>query len=102
MQDPSHPNPESRPPYLEYYAEGGRARLRVVVNRFPFVIGRSKRADYIISTSEVSKQHAEIVSVGDEVRIRDLGSTNGTFVNGQRITDAPLATGDILHFAHRE
>jgi EAL domain-containing protein (putative c-di-GMP-specific phosphodiesterase class I) len=102
MQDPSHPDPESRLPYLEYYAEGGRARLRVMISRFPFVIGRSKRADYIISTSEVSKQHAEIICSGDQVRIRDLGSTNGTFVNGQRITDAPLATGDILHFAHRE
>jgi len=102
MQDPSKPNPEGNFPYLEYYAEGGKARLRIVINRSPFLIGRSKRANCVIKASEVSKHHAEIVCSGGQVRIRDLGSTNGTFVNGQRISEGLLGNGDILYIAHRE
>jgi EAL domain-containing protein (putative c-di-GMP-specific phosphodiesterase class I) len=102
MQLVSKPEPEAKLPCLEYYAEAGGARQRVVLTRFPFVIGRSKEADHIISTNEVSKRHAEIVCLGNQIRIRDLGSTNGTYVNGQRLSEGPLASGDIVHIAHRE
>jgi EAL domain-containing protein (putative c-di-GMP-specific phosphodiesterase class I) len=96
------PDVEPRLAYLEYYEQRGGARLRVVVNCFPFSIGRSKSANHVIPTVDVSKLHAEIVSAGDKFRIRDLGSTNGTYVNGQRISEQALASGDIVHIAHRE
>jgi EAL domain-containing protein (putative c-di-GMP-specific phosphodiesterase class I) len=88
--------------YLEHYPENGGAPQRIPLDRCPFRIGRSAEADYIIYSSQVSKVHAEITSAGGEYRLRDLQSTNGTFVNGRRVTDALLTSGDIVHFAHKE
>jgi EAL domain-containing protein (putative c-di-GMP-specific phosphodiesterase class I) len=112
MQDLSQPSEkgdspliretEGTLPYLEYCPEGGGERVRIIINRFPFLIGRSQSANYTIYSRQVSKQHAEIVRLGEQVCIRDLGSTNGTYVNGQRITEGPLASGDILHLARCE
>jgi EAL domain-containing protein (putative c-di-GMP-specific phosphodiesterase class I) len=59
-------------------------------------------AQYVIYSRQVSKEHTEIVREGKDFRIRDLGSTNGTFVNGQRIVDSALSNGDIIHVAHKE
>src|SRR4029078_11162108 len=51
----------------------------------------------------VRQEHAEIFFDGDRLTLRDLGSTNGTFVNGDRIqADTPLNDGDILHFSRIE
>jgi EAL domain-containing protein (putative c-di-GMP-specific phosphodiesterase class I) len=52
----------------------------------------------------VSQQHAEIVERDGAMWLRDLGSTNGTFVNGQRLSgeDHTVSDGDILHFADLE
>lgn len=89
-------------PYLEHYPEGGEGAHRLLLERFPFTIGRSPSAHYCINSRHVSKEHAEIVRIDEEIRIRDLGSTNGTFVNGQRVQEAPLFHGDIVHVAHKE
>ena len=102
MQDQHNPADEGTLPYLEYYPAGGGDRQRIILNRFPFLIGRSQSADHTIYSRQVSKQHAEIERVGDHLQIRDLGSTNGTFVNGQRIAQGPLLSGDIVHFARCE
>ena len=57
-------------------------------------------ADLVIYCSRVSKVHAEILLEEDELWIRDLGSTNGTFVNGRRVQDrTALVDGDIIHLA---
>lgn len=57
------------------------------------VIGRSAEADIVIESPKVSRLHARIVVEADQVVIEDLGSTNGTSVNGGRL-DAPRA---LLH-----
>lgn len=54
------------------------------------VIGRDALADIIIVDPEVSRQHVEIVETDAGHRLKDLGSTNGTFVNGRRVTDKPV------------
>jgi EAL domain-containing protein (putative c-di-GMP-specific phosphodiesterase class I) len=46
--------------------------------------------------------HAEIYASGGTLFVRDLNSTNGTFVNGQPVRDAPLREGDVVHFAKAE
>jgi EAL domain-containing protein (putative c-di-GMP-specific phosphodiesterase class I) len=86
---------------LESVAEGGKLR-RLAIRALPFVIGRRPGLALTLPSVAVSRSHAEIYGAGDALRVRDLGSSNGTFVNGQLITDGPLTEGDILHFADFE
>lgn len=61
------------------------------------VIGRDESADLVIPSSSVSRRHAHIVQQDATFYIEDLGSSNGTFVNGQRITArTPLQDGDDI------
>ena len=53
-------------------------------------------ADLRLADTGVSRAHAELRLDGSEVRLTDLGSTNGTLVNGRRITSAVLADGDSI------
>lgn len=60
-------------------------------------IGREDFNDIIIYDPEVSRHHAQIIYHGGEYLVEDLGSTNGTFVNGRRITSpTSLSDGDII------
>jgi hypothetical protein len=57
------------------------------------VLGRSEECDLRLSDIDVSRQHAAIRSDGYRLLAVDLASTNGTFIGGQRITEAELAPG---------
>jgi pSer/pThr/pTyr-binding forkhead associated (FHA) protein len=61
-------------------------------------VGRVSDNAFEIPESSVSSHHAEIVLKGDEILIRDLDSTNGTFINGEKVTEAILKPGQILRF----
>ncbi|GFN24013.1 MAG: FHA domain-containing protein [Thermoanaerobacteraceae bacterium] len=59
------------------------------------IIGRDQLSDIVLSETHVSGRHAAITRQGNRWQIRDLGSTNGTYVNGKRITGpVDLAPGD--------
>lgn len=61
------------------------------------VIGRSPGADIVIGDDFVSGRHARVVPSGDDVLLEDLGSTNGTLLNGGRVVRAQsLKPGDII------
>jgi EAL domain-containing protein (putative c-di-GMP-specific phosphodiesterase class I) len=89
-------------PYLEHFPARDEAAHRIVLDKMPFRIGRSMTSNYVICSRNVSKDHSEIFREGQEFRIRDLGSTNGTFVNSRRIQVASLVHGDIIHVARNE
>ena len=63
----------------------------------PVVIGRSPGADIVIGDDFVSGRHARIAPSGDGAVLEDLGSTNGTLLNGQRVTGPrSLRPGDAI------
>src|SRR5262245_22343713 len=61
-------------------------------------VGRVEDNAFQIPESSVSSHHAEILLRGNDVVIKDLGSTNGTFINGEKITEAVLKPGQTLRF----
>ena len=62
-------------------------------------IGRSEESQIVIAKPGVSRKHALIIASADGFTIRDLGTQNGTFVNGKRIADHPLKNGDQIVIA---
>lgn len=60
------------------------------------IVGRRQDCGLRIPTADVSRQHCEVSLVGNDLTVRDLGSSNGTYVNGKRIAEAKLLSGDKL------
>jgi diguanylate cyclase (GGDEF)-like protein len=60
------------------------------------VLGRSSKCDIQIDQESVSRAHTKIINTGKSIRIRDLGSTNGTYVNDELIEERVLADGDLI------
>lgn len=70
--------------------------VKIVVTG-PVIVGRSPGADIVIAASYVSGRHAQFRLMGQNLFVDDLGSTNGTFVNGNRISaPAALKNNDVV------
>ena len=67
---------------------------RVQIGAEPLVIGRLPECGVVLADSNVSRRHAELRRAGDSVVLTDLGSTNGTRVNGAPIRERVLVSGD--------
>ena len=65
-------------------------------------VGRAPRADFIVDAALVSRLHCRLTASNDALEVEDLKSTNGTFVNDQRIERATLANGDRLRVGRFE
>jgi transcriptional regulator of acetoin/glycerol metabolism len=70
--------------------------VRVELTHERLVLGRGSECDVPVARARISRQHAEVCRRGPLVTIRDLGSTNGTWVNGKRVEHGPLSAGDLL------
>ena len=64
----------------------------------PLVVGRAPTSDIPIIDPTISRRHAELHSTDKGFLVRDLGSSNGTFVNGSRIDTGRAAPGDLISF----
>ena len=65
-------------------------------------IGRVEDNTFQIAAPSVSGHHCEVLLRGAEVSVRDLGSTNGTYINGERITESALKSSQILRLGEVE
>lgn len=83
-------------PRLEYYPLNSPTLRTIVIEEFPFVIGRAETAHLQIKSESISRAHAEIAKSPAGFTIRDLNSTNGTAVNGQPISESTLEDGDSV------
>lgn len=78
----------------------------IVLLQDQYIVGKlNTEADFIIQDPSVSRIHAEIERRGGQYYVRDMNSTNGTFVNGQRLRiqeRVPIQPGDVIAFARAE
>jgi EAL domain-containing protein (putative c-di-GMP-specific phosphodiesterase class I) len=89
--------------FLEGVFDDSGLLQRLPINQIPFRIGRQPGLNLRIASAEISREHAEIFRRGNHLVIRDLGSTNGTFVNHERVAqEARLTAGDQLAFAQTQ
>lgn len=92
IEEAARLNLSTAPCYLEDLKTGKKFFL----NRFPARIGRIESNDVMVEDLTVSRVHAEIYREGKHFFIRDLESTNGTFVNGKQVSVRRLSDGDII------
>ena len=82
-----------------YDAQGHEVRRQPLQDR-PLSIGRGKDSDLVLESKAVSRRHAQVAAQGGGAILSDLGSANGTLLNGRRI-DGPVALGasDVIRIA---
>jgi predicted component of type VI protein secretion system len=77
-----------------FRADGERRSFSIV--RDMTVVGRREDCDLRIPLGEVSRKHCRLIKDADAMKLEDLGSSNGTFHNGQRVREATLGPGDTV------
>lgn len=88
---------------LEGYFNSGERLQRVALTDFPAQVGRDPAIAVAIVQAEVSRVHAEFIIVGNDLVLRDLNSTNGSFINHRRLIGEKIVChGDVVHFANYE
>jgi predicted component of type VI protein secretion system len=75
---------------------GGEVKTSEIKLRLPSTIGRGRGATIMLPHPLVSRTHCELYESDGRLMVRDLGSLNGTFINNERITEAPLPAGELL------
>ena len=92
------------PWYLEGYFSGDGLIHRQTIQETPFVMGREENLGLTVFAGSISRRHASISVNGSVITIEDLGSKNGTKVNGERLETpnerVELTNGDELRFGN--
>jgi DNA-binding NtrC family response regulator len=71
----------------------GQEPTQIAIGARPITIGAGRDCDLVLNDPEVSRRHAELQATPEGVRVRDLGSTNGTFWQGSRVTEVVVPAG---------
>jgi EAL domain-containing protein (putative c-di-GMP-specific phosphodiesterase class I) len=95
-------DPHASAPWFEYYQVGGSRPIKQEICQFPYVIGRDEAADFSVDSSRVSRKHVMLDRQEGKYLLRDLDSTNGTYVNGKQISETEMTDGDVVVIADFE
>jgi DNA-binding NtrC family response regulator len=76
--------------------DGQNRGKKLTLNKNITRVGKRENNDLIVSDKTVSREHLEIEYTADSFLLRDLGSTNGTFLNGSRVKEVYLSPGDLI------
>jgi RsiW-degrading membrane proteinase PrsW (M82 family) len=94
---PAKENLDTRPHFVSI-SPAGEERIAYILNESEVMVGRTLNNGFVIEHPSVSKRHARLVAEDDVYALYDLGSSNGTFVNGKRITETVLEDGCEVRF----
>lgn len=97
---PEPPPAAPRAPEREHYLIIDGPNTRIALKAGNNIIGRGSDSRVRITDTGVSRQHADLVVNGHGAVVQDLRSTNGTQVNGRRITSVTLRHGDVIRVGH--
>lgn len=88
---------------MKFEILSGTTVSRIVsLDEFPIKVGKLATSQLHLDDASVSRMHARIEMVGDNVTVTDLGSAGGTYVNGQKVMKQTLSEGDLLKFGEVE
>ena len=79
---------------------GGDLGKRIPLGRTPIECGRGLGCDVPLDDDAASRRHARFAWTGSSYVVTDLGSTNGTLVNGRRVSRQALVDGDVIRIGH--
>ena len=85
-------------PHFSSLSPKGEERIAYILDQSEICVGRTLNNEFVINHESVSKRHARIVNQDDHYLLADLESSNGTFVEGKRITEARLFDGCEVRF----
>jgi RsiW-degrading membrane proteinase PrsW (M82 family) len=94
---PAKENLSTRPHFIQI-SSAGEERIAFILYEEETFVGRTLNNAFVIEHQSVSKRHARVVVEEDIYTVHDLGSSNGTFVNGKRVTAARLEDGCEVRF----
>lgn len=89
----SPPKAPARAPAKAWFVTLGNGET-IKVDKDTMVVGRSRTCDVVIPSAKVSRQHASLSLSGSELFIEDLGSANGVWLDGEKITRTKVSPGD--------
>lgn len=98
VREPVREPVRARPPTPQPVARNWVVTLQngemIRIDKDTMIIGRSRTCDVVIPSAKVSRQHASLSRVDGELYIEDLGSANGVWLNGEKVTRAKIRQGD--------
>ncbi|HEX3763067.1 MAG TPA: FHA domain-containing protein, partial [Kofleriaceae bacterium] len=76
----------------------GQSGPTIALGARPLVVGAHASCDLVLTDPQVSRRHAELTAVPEGIRIKDLGSTNGTWWQGSRVGEVVVSSGATVRF----